>query len=339
MATFNFFKSPTNSLQLLSKTFFAGILISLCCCSGGGGGNSGGGSESNSDSGSSSGSGNSDNSGSGAEFKLSSCATKDLDQGNLSILQNLLNDFLTAKQITPLAKETYAPIQVIFHVISKGDSYEDGNVPDSQLIEQIDILNREFSGARGGAATPFRFELAGIDRVRNADWFTMAPGSDAEIAAKKALHSGTAQTLNIYTVNTEGGILGFSTFPIVYLLVPEFDGVVMNFKSLPGGTFSRYNEGLVAVHEVGHWMGLLHTFQGECGAINDLVQDTPAEKIPTQGNFCPAEIDSCPSDPGSDPVHNHMTYTDDGCRHEFSQGQLDLMRLNATIFRQLLTGA
>ena len=164
----------------------------------------------------------------------------------------------------------------------------------------------------------------------------MDPGSDAEINAKQALHVGGPETLNIYTVNTQGGVLGFSTFPILYPLLPQFDGVVVNFQSIAGGQLDKYNTGLVTVHEVGHWLGLLHTFQGECsGLFGDLVEDTPEEKLPEKGQFCPINRDSCTDKPGIDPIHNHMTYTVDDCRFEFTAGQIALMEFNATVLRGL----
>ena len=208
-------------------------------------------------------------------------------------------------------------VPVYFHVINNGSTAAQGNIPQSQIDSQIAVLNSAYAG------TPFKFAVTAVDRTTNADWYVMSPGSAAEKQAKNALHKGGAESLNFYTANPGGGLLGWATFPSSYAAQPKMDGVVILYSSLPGGSSAPYDEGDTGTHEIGHWFGLYHTFQGSCTATNDSVDDTPAERSAAYG--CPVNRDSCPLKSGNDPTSNFMDYVDDSCMFEFSAGQTTRM--------------
>ena len=213
---------------------------------------------------------------------------------------------------------------VHFHVIVNGS---DGVLSEAEIDSQIDILNDSFSGMTGGVTTDISFQRVGyqIIDVSTDDypesWFTAGPGTVAEANMKAALRVGLANDLNVYTNNPGGGYLGWATFPNYYENYPDDDGVVILFSTLPGGDAVPYNEGDTLTHEVGHWLGLYHTFQGGCGGSGDYVEDTPAERSPAYG--CPVGRNSCKGKGGAgdDPITNFMDYSDDYCMWEFTPWQ------------------
>lgn len=216
-------------------------------------------------------------------------------------------------------------INTYVHVIR--DSAGRG-APSAQMMnDQIAVLNSAYAGSG------FTFNVVATDYSNNDAWYTATHGTTAETQMKSALRMGTADDLNIYYNNMGGGLLGWATFPSSYASKPAMDGVVILTASLPGGAAAPYNQGDTGTHEVGHWMGLYHTFQGGCTNANDGVSDTPAERSPAYG--CPTGRDSCSSRKfaGVDPITNFMDYTDDACMFEFSSGQVSRMQSMWSTYR------
>ncbi|MFE8602689.1 zinc metalloprotease [Archangium violaceum] len=212
-------------------------------------------------------------------------------------------------------------IPVYFHIIKSATGA--GGVTTTQINNQITVLNNAY------AASGFSFYLAGTDTTNNGTWYTCTGGS-CETQMKNALRQGTATALNFYTNNMGGGLLGWATFPWSYSSAPKMDGVVVLQSSLPGGSASPFNLGDTGTHEVGHWMGLYHTFQGGCAAPGDSVSDTPDEASPASG--CPTGRNTC-STAGNDPIDNFMDYSDDACMNKFTAGQNTRMNSMWTSYR------
>lgn len=221
---------------------------------------------------------------------------------------------------TTTPTQTGGVINVYVHVITDGVN---GALSATQIAAQMNVLNAAY------ASTGWSFNLVSTDTTANASWYNLSYGSTAESQMKNALRQGTADDLNLYFANIGGGLLGWATFPSSYATSPKMDGVVLLTGSEPGGAAAPYNEGDTATHEVGHWMGLYHTFEGGC-RDRDLVADTPAERSAAYG--CPVGRDSCTGG-AADPITNFMDYTDDVCMDRFSTGQDARMDASFTSFR------
>ena len=167
------------------------------------------------------------------------------------------------------------------------------------LNQQLAVLNEDY--ASSGVA----FNLLGIDKTANPAWSQ----DGAENEMKSALRKGSYSTLNLYYLTYLSGYLGYCYFPTD---APEgsndftIDGCSILADTVPGGPADGYNLGKTTTHEVGHWLGLYHTFQDGCDG-GDEVSDTPAQDSPSSG--CPVGRDSCPNAEGLDPIHNYMDYS------------------------------
>ena len=219
-------------------------------------------------------------------------------------------------------------VRTVVHVITRDDGT--GGVTRQQVVRQIRVLNRGYRGDTSprAANAHFRFVLRRVDRTANDDWYAWdlnldGTETDAVREAKRALHRGTRATLNIYVAGLQDGFLGYSTFPQDDQ--PKLDGVVVLNESLPGGAEAPYNRGDTATHEVGHWLGLFHTFQGGCDKPGDHVRDTAYQLDGSNVFDCNESADTC-AQPGNDPVHNFMSYAGDACLDKFTRGQSQRMR-------------
>lgn len=258
------------------------------------------------------------------------CGARDMSDAEIASIESYVAQHAAANAVPGSIT-----IPVYAHVINKGTGTANGDISAAMIADQITVLNQAYAGNTGGAASSFVFQLVSTDRTTNATWYTMTPGSTAESQAKNALRLGGKNALNIYFAGIGGGLLGWATFPSDYASNPKMDGVVILNTSLPGGSAAPYNLGDTATHEVGHWLGLYHTFQGGCAKSDtnggDLVADTPAEKSAAFG--CPAGRNTC-SSAGNDPIYNFMDYTDDSCMYQFTSGQATRMDQLWASYRQ-----
>ncbi len=235
----------------------------------------------------------------------------------------------------------------IVHLVADNTPGSGTNLSDAQVQHQIDLLNAQFSGSN----TDIQFCLARVDG--NGDSITGIERYPSSLSTHKMpsevpnLFSQSStyakgfdpnKYLNIYVVQTilndqgqDGGILGYATVPGAGI-----HGIVVrhnwfgDYNTCGTCTLDTLSQGKVLAHEVGHYLGLEHTFfQGcttpdSCSSSGDLCCDTPpcaklggCDTTNTCHETYNGDLD--------DPIHNHMGYNDPLCRNEFTPDQVDVM--------------
>lgn len=234
-------------------------------------------------------------------------------------------------------------VTIPVHVsLVRGTHRGDTNQSPAAVQGWIDLMNEAYAGGQSAdnVATRYVFTLASVRQVKNDSWYHAVMGTKADKQMRRTLHRGSSGSLNLYVTKPGKDLLGYSRFPWQYAGAPKQDGVVVTVDSLPGGRATHYNLGDTLVHEVGHWMGLLHTFQPDAGRSSgcgdwtrpldsgDRVADTPPQAKASQG--CPEGANTCKQGESTtgvtlDPVHNFMDYSYDSCMDQFTAGQVARM--------------
>lgn len=252
-------------------------------------------------------------------------------------------------------------IPVVVHILWNTSAQD---IPDAQVLSQLDVLNKDFSGLNAdrnkipayfsalAADCGISFALAkmdpqgkpssGIVRKQTA---TAVFGFDDK--AKSSAAGGddpwdAGNYLNIWVCNLVNGISGYASAPGG---PATNDGVVIStgvFGVLNNnGPFSR---GRTAVHEIGHWLNLRHIW-GDANCGDDKVDDTPTQQGANRGCTSGEKL-TCGSTAHGDMYMNYMDFSDDACMYMFTKGQRQRMRVlfeaggprNSLIFSKALAG-
>lgn len=233
-------------------------------------------------------------------------------------------------------------IPVVFHVIHQNGME---NITQAQIMDQIRILNEDFrkkAGTNGNKSTEatatdmeMEFRLAQTDpngnRHDGINRIESALTENARDNVKSLIQWNPRKYLNVWVVKTissqgaNGTVLGFAQFPAYINFAASTDGIVIRADYVGNiQTGNTSNAGRTLTHEVGHWIGLYHTFQdgcagttqSDCSSEGDQVCDTPPVEDATFG--CLTSRTTCG---GQAMITNYMDYMDGVCANTYTVGQ------------------
>ncbi|MCB0544093.1 MAG: hypothetical protein KDC70_11280, partial [Saprospiraceae bacterium] len=260
--------------------------------------------------------------------------------------EQALYRYLKKRQESAKALPPIYVLPVVVHII-----HDNGpeNISDATVIQGIQDLNDAYANVgyydpATGVDTKIQFCLARRDSLgnlttgitRNQSLLTDMLLDVDDIAVKNLNRWDPTQYINIWLVReicqSGGGcgVAGYAYFPSSHGN-PE-DGIMME-ASYFGSSQSASG---VQIHEMGHYLGLYHTFEGgcfnnDCLADGDRVCDTPPDQSTAAGP-CGTPVNSCTTDTDSgfatdqnDLIEDYMDYGDFGCWSVFTQGQTDRM--------------
>ncbi len=243
-------------------------------------------------------------------------------------------------------------IPVVFHVIHEGGTE---NISKAQIEDQIRVLNEDYTRTNAdtvntrnifkpvAANANINFRLAQIDPDGNCtEGITRTYSSQTSNAGdnvKALVWWDNTKYLNIWVVRTIASDGTQGAITLGYSSLPGFggggnDGVVVRADCI--GTIGNVNQqlggtGRTLTHEIGHYLGELHTFQGGCNGsfFGEQCDDTPPA---ADANFgCDTTVNSCTNDNPDlpDMIENYMDYANDECMNMFTLNQVDIM--NSTL--------
>jgi gliding motility-associated-like protein len=295
----------------------------------------------------------------------SNCGQHDFNNyadSELPISQSLIDEAekgykKEVRQLTAFRSNDILTLPVVFHIIHNGG---EENIADERVLNSLANLNLAFRNEtifnpETGIDTRLQFCLAQRDNLgsqisgilRYDNLLTDMSSQTSSLSSISELTNLPVQSyINIRIVKNAclGSDCGFSGFAINGNYTNS-SGIIVEADMV--GNSSMRDE--VLIHEMGHFLGLKHTFDGSCENTDcltdgDRVCDTPPDNH-KGGHPCDLEFNSCESDEDDittnnpyrsielgglgdqpDSEINYMDYSYFSCQSEFTQGQADRMR-------------